>query len=44
MNFFLALIGTLIFPIGFMMIIYVLFEIVDEQRKQTELLESEIDE
>ena len=44
MNFFLALIGILIFPIGFMMIIYALFEIVDEQRRQTELLEYEIDE
>ena len=37
MNFFLALIGTLIFPIGFMMIIYAVFELLDEQRKQTEV-------
>ena len=39
MNFIGALIGTILFPIGFMMIIYVLFELLDEKRKQTALLE-----
>jgi formate/nitrite transporter FocA (FNT family) len=39
MNFLGALIGTILFPIGFMMIIYTLFELLDEKQKLTALLE-----
>ena len=38
MNFIGAFIGTILFPIGFMMIIYTLFELLDEKQKQTALL------
>jgi hypothetical protein len=39
MNFLGTLIGTMLFTIGFIVSIYALFELLDEKRKQTALLE-----
>jgi len=39
MNFSGTLIGTMLFTIGFIVSIYALFELLDENRKQTTLLE-----
>ena len=43
MNFLGALVGTILFTIGFIVSIYALFELLDEKRNQTTLLEEIFD-